>query len=153
VPLSGGGAKVLARFADGTAALAAGKYGKGETLFIGSFLGMANHFRADRANERLLWNIVRWSGIERPFTSSHDGSKEAPVEIRLRHTPTGSILFVINHSESDQQMTVDLKVAKTGRYRLRDLVHDQQLDLTARGRELKIGHEIKARDVQVWVIE
>jgi len=153
VPLSGGGAKVLARFADGTAALAAGKYGKGETLFIGSFLGMANHFRADRANERLLWNIVRWSGVERPFTSFHDGSKEAPVEIRLRHTPTGSILFVINHSESDQQMTVDLKVTKTGRYRLRDLVHDQQLDLTARGRELKIGHEIKARDVQVWVIE
>ncbi|HOZ22493.1 MAG TPA: beta-galactosidase [bacterium] len=153
VPLSGGGAKVLARFADGTAALAAGKYGKGETLFIGSFLGMANHFRADRANERLLWNIVRWSGVERPFTSFHDGSKEAPVEIRLRQTPTGSILFVINHSESDQQMTVDLKVAKTGRYRLRDLVHDQQLDLTARGRELKIGHEIKARDVQVWVIE
>ncbi len=153
VPLSGGGAKVLARFADGTAALAAGKYGKGETLFIGSFLGMANHFRADRANERLLWNIVRWSGVERPFTSFHDGSKEAPVEIRLRQTPTGSILFVINHSESDQQMTVDLKVTKTGRYRLRDLVHDQQLDLTARGRELKIGHEIKARDVQVWVIE
>ncbi len=153
VPLSGGGAKVLARFADGTAALAAAKYGKGETLFIGSFLGMANHFRADRANERLLWNIVRWSGVERPFTSFHDGSKEAPVEIRLRQTPTGSILFVINHSESDQQMTVDLKVTKTGRYRLRDLVHDQQLDLTARGRELKIGHEIKARDVQVWVIE
>jgi hypothetical protein len=50
-------------------------------------------------------------------------------------------------------MTVDLRVAKSGRYRLRDLVHDQQLDLTARGRELQIGHELKARDVQVWVIE
>jgi len=153
VPLSGGGTKVLTRFADGTAALAAGKYGKGETLFIGSFLGMANHIRADRANERLLWNIMRWSGIERPFTSSHDGAKEAPVEIRLRRTAAGSILFLINHSEADQQVTVDLRVAKSGRYRLRDLVHDQQLDLTARGQELKIGQEIKARDVQVWVVE
>ncbi|HOC26033.1 MAG TPA: hypothetical protein PKJ13_12010, partial [bacterium] len=106
-----------------------------------------------RANERLLWNIVRWSSIERPFTSSHDGAKEAPVEIRLRRTAAGSILFLINHSEADQQVTVDLKVAKSGRYKLRELVHDQQLDLTARGRELKIGHELKARDVQVWVIE
>ena len=146
-------ATALARFADGTAALVAGKYGKGETLLIGTFLGMANHLVADPANERLMANLVRWSGIEHPFTSSHDGAKEAPVEIRLRRAESASILFLINHSETDQQVTVDLKVAKSGRYRLHDLVHEHKLELTARGGELKIGHEIKARDVQVWVIE
>jgi len=143
----------LARFADNTIGLAAGKYGKGETLLIGTFLGMANHVKADPANERLMENMVRWSGIERPFTSSHDGRKEAPVEIRLRRTAAGSILFLLNHSEADQQVAVDLGVAKPGRYKLRELVRDQEQELTERGLRLKLSSEIKARDVQVWVME
>jgi beta-galactosidase len=151
--LPGSSSTILARFADGSAAITSGKYGNGATLYIGSFLGMANHLKADPANERLLNNVLRWSGIERPFTSSHDGKKEAPVEIRLRKTSSGSILFIINHSEAAQQVVVDVAVAKAGKYKTRDLVHEKSRTLAAADKVLQIEQEIAARDVQVWVIE
>ncbi len=148
-----GEGKILATFADGTPGIAAAKYGKGETLFIGTFLGMANQIKADPANERFMDKIVQWSKIERPFTSSLDGKKEAQVEIRLRQTAAGQILFVINHSEKTQQLQVDLQVAKDKNYKLRDFVHGQSQQLAAANKRLGVNAEIAARDVQVWVIE
>jgi beta-galactosidase len=148
-----GKGRTLATFADGTAGLAAAKYGKGEALFIGTFLGMANHLKADPANEHLMENMVKWSKIERPFASSHDGKKEAPVEIRLRQTDAGYILFVINHSEHSQPVTVDMAVAKDKTYKLRDLVHGQVQNLAAANNRLGVKCDIAGRDVQVWVIE
>jgi len=145
--------KVLARLADGTPAVTAADYGKGGALYIGTFLGMANHLQPARGNERLMKNLLQWSGIERPFTSSHDGKAEAPVEVRLRRTSAGFLLFLINHSESVQQVGVDLTVAKSGVYTLRDLVHEQHRNATAHGKQLSLLQEIAARDVQVWQIE
>ncbi|HPR86948.1 MAG TPA: beta-galactosidase [bacterium] len=152
-PLPETHSRVLARFADGTPALAASSYGKGETLYIGTFLGMANQLKPADANERLMQNLLAWSGIERPFTSSHDGNKEAPVEIRLRRTGTGYLLFLINHSEAVQQVGIQLRVMKSGVYTLRELVHSQTARATAHGSDLQLHQEIAGRDVQVWAIE
>ncbi len=148
-----GGGRILARLEDGSPCLAAAAYGKGETLFIGSFLGMASHLTPKKTNAEFLRGVVDWARIERRYSSSHDGREDAAVEIRAQENPQGWILFLINHEEKPQQLQVSVKTDRDKNYRLLDIVHDQTLQVISRNKELVFTPNIAGRDVQVWVIE
>ena len=151
--VQGSRARVLAALVDGAPCLAAASYGKGETLYIGSFLGMANHLAPKISNDRFLLGVVEWAKIDRPVISSHDGLKDAPVEIRLQENPEGYILFIFNHSEQRQRLKVTIKTRRDKNYLLRDLIHEETRQLIGKEKQLQLDTDINGRDVQVWQIK
>ena len=145
--------KVLASFADGTPCLISNRYGKGETIFIGTFLGMANHLRPNAQNEKMLRGLTQWAGIQRPYTSNLDGVKETPVEIRMRTAARGYLLFVINHSKQEMNVEVKIPVDKEKLYNITELItREKRQNRTVNG-VLTLHASLTARQVGVFHIE
>ncbi|MBN1543661.1 beta-galactosidase [candidate division KSB1 bacterium] len=144
---------VLATFADGTAALTVSPYGKGKGVTVGSFLGMANHLQAAESNNRFLENLVGWTEIERPLTTSHDGIADSPIEVRMRQTSQRRILFILNFGQEEQEVSVVTEVDHDRNYRLQELVGGRNQSLTARDKSLTLQTSIAGRDAQVWIVE
>ncbi len=148
-----GQSAVLARFTDGAPALIAHRYGQGETLLLGTFMGVRNHPVPDAANNRFLLNLLDWSGVERPFTYTQSRSGEVPVEIRLQENPNGYVLFIINHNHREQDIAVTLPVKASSGWYLQELLSGRNLTLTAVDSKLNLSTKIDAEDVQVWSIK
>ncbi len=151
-PASNGSAQVLATLDDGSPALIANKFRQGETLVIGTFLGLANHPVWLPLNNRFVVNLVDWAGIKRPFTTSHDGNSENPVEVRLMENSQNRILFIFSHSPKSENVTVNLNVRRDGKYKLDELTYEKTQTLDATGGVLPLKVTVFAKDVQVWVI-
>jgi beta-galactosidase len=152
LPLENREVDVLARLRDGTAALVSTRYGMGEAMLIGSYLGMANHPDPVPGNEEFFLNLLNWANIERPFTSSHDGNKEAYVEVRLQENNNGFILYLINHSNSIEDVSVALTTPENGNHRVRDVLTDQERRIRARGNVLNLDSRLDAKEVKVMEI-
>ncbi|MFH1214412.1 MAG: beta-galactosidase [Candidatus Neomarinimicrobiota bacterium] len=146
-------AKILATLEDGSAALVANQFGSGETLLMGTFLALANHPVWNKFDNRFIVNLVNWAGIQRPFTTSHDGNSEFPVEVRLMENPEGLILFIFSHSDKTENVAVNLNVNKDGSYALNELTYSLSQTATAVGKILPLKFTVSAKDVQVWVIK
>ncbi len=144
--------KVLAHFSDGTPCLISNRYGKGETLFIGTFLGMANHQKANANNEKLLLALSKWAGIQRPYTSDLDGVKETPVEIRMRSTEKGYLLFLINHGETKTSVSVDVQVSESKTYKILDILEQQRREHEAGNNRLSLTAALTSKEVKVFYI-
>ena len=92
--------QVLARFDDGTPAVVASTWGKGKTIFIGSFLGMAAQQPDNTGAIKLVQALARWAGIQAPVQVN--GAQPGDVEARLLnvpagdHTTGGTLLIAIN---------------------------------------------------------
>jgi len=151
-PLKGRQTQILASLDDGTPCMVASEYGKGKTLFIGSFLGLANNPSSDKNNNQFILNLLDWAKVERPFTSSHDGNKASYVEVRLQNNENGYVLFVINHSESVENISVNLKTDKNGNYVVRDVIEDQKSKVKAQNNILQLNTTLNAKQVKVWDI-
>ncbi len=143
---------ILAQLEDGNPALVGSAYGEGEAMLIGSYLGYANHPDPLPMNEKFFLNLLNWANIERPFTTSHDGNTERPVEVRLHENSDGYVLFVINHSITDENVTVDLRVDEDGDYSLRDVINDEKRTITSESNNLRIETNIDGKYVQVFEI-
>src|ERR1035438_10576577 len=61
-------ARVLAHLDDGTPCITSSTYGKGQTLFIGSFLSFVG-----RSNNQFFLSLLDWAKVSRPFKTSQDG--------------------------------------------------------------------------------
>jgi beta-galactosidase len=152
-PLAGHEVRVLGRLDDGTACLTASTFGKGQTLFLGSFLGLANQTTANRNNNQFLLNLLDWARIERPVTTSQDGADpETPVEVRLHQDGNGYLLFIINHGKTARPLTVELKVQADKQYVLNDIVHQEAVQKTSQARTLTFSTPVGEKDVRVWHI-
>jgi beta-galactosidase len=114
---------------------------------------MANHPEPRSAeNEKFFMNLLNWAGVNRPFISSHDGNKESYVEVRLQENENGFVLYLINHSDSIEDVTVDLRTPQNGNHRVRDVIMDQERRIRARNNILMLDTRIDARQVKVWEI-
>ena len=69
--------QILAVLEDGSPCMVASEFGKGKTLFIGSFLGLANNPSSDENNNQFILNLLDWANVERPFT------QEVPIKAFL----------------------------------------------------------------------
>ncbi len=152
LPLDDREVDIIGRLPDGSVALVTSKYGSGEAMLVGSYLGMANHPDPDPKNEKFFLNLLDWAGISRPFTSSHDGNKEAYVEVRLQENENGFVLYLINHSNSVEDVNVALRTPENGRHRVRDVILDQERTVRARENILNLDERIDAKEVKVLEI-
>ncbi len=150
--LKGRETQILASLDDGTPCMVASQYGKGKTLFIGSFLGLANNLSSDKNNNQFIISLLDWAKVERPFTSSHDGNTASHVEVRLQNNENGYVMYVINHSESLENISIDLRTEKNGNHKVRDVIMDQERRVSARNNILQLNTTLDAKQVKVWDI-
>jgi beta-galactosidase len=158
VPDAGHKAHVLAAFEDGTPAITSTPYGKGEALYIGSFLGLARQRfpHSIKNDDHLLHNLLQWAEVKLPFTTP--GVNGEDVEVRLhKNRDTGDyLLFVINHEKKKQSVSIQLNQDNLGlqrgkKIKLKELIDGSEMGLS--GRHLKLQAELPAKGVKVWYIE
>jgi beta-galactosidase len=143
-------AEVLATI-DGAPAVVASRYGQGRTLFVGSYLGWANHPTQHGPNTELVRRLAEWAGIEKPVSTSLDGALEQPVVARLQRSDDGYLLFLINHNPAAQDMAVSVGV-EDGGYRLSELVSGRSATGAPEAGALRFDTRVEGREVQVWSI-
>lgn len=141
--------QVLASHSDGTPAVVAAKYVKGETLLVGSFLGMQNFKKITAANAQFLLGVIDWAKIVQPVTTSEDGNAVAPVEICQRKHPTGDLLFVLNHHTGAREIRITVQVSRPGRYEINDIFRNQKFEASAEDQTLDFKLKMQAKDVAV----
>ncbi len=145
-------AKVLAHLDDGTPAITSSTYGKGQTFFVGSFLGLATQ-PGNKVNYQLLLGLLDWAKVERPFTTSLDGADaESPFEARIQANADGRVLFLINHANAAKSVAIKVNTPGEGNFALREILRGQTLRQTATGNTLTLTRDIPAKQVEVWDI-
>jgi hypothetical protein len=90
---------------------------------------------------------------QRPFTSSHDGKVDTPVEIKLLKNTGGYLLFLINHGDSKEKVTTLVQIEKEGEYNITDLIGNEKMKSISFDSQFKIQTVIKGRDVKVLTIQ
>jgi beta-galactosidase len=151
-PLKGRETRILASLSDGTPCIIASQYGKGKTIYIGSFLGLANESSPNKSNNQFILGLLDWAKVERPFTTSHDGDTESHVEVRLQNNDKGYVLYVINHGNNTEKIRVDLRTKVNGNHRVRDVIIDQEKFVNAQNNILQLNTILNAQQVIVWDI-
>src|SRR5439155_8471944 len=101
-----GKTRVLARFADGSAAMVENTYGKGKAILLGSFVGMAYQRHQNKSGKRLLLALASAAGIKLDIEVSGNASE---VEVRRLVSGRVQLLFVFNHSPSMARTRVSLR--------------------------------------------
>jgi beta-galactosidase len=167
-------ARVLATI-NGEPAVVSSRYGSGETLFIGSFVGAGTHqttvtsdpgesstetvntgspsvgaFEMREENTAFILGLGDWAGIERPVTTTLDGTVSPPLVARLHTTGDGYLLFLINYHTQPQDVGVEVAVGEDGRYALRELITEEEGSGAAQGNRLHMQTRLDGRGVQVW---
>jgi hypothetical protein len=151
-PLPNSNARILAHLEDGTAAITSSTYGKGQTFFIGSFLGLAIQ-PGSSPNRELLMGVVDWAKGQRPFTTSLDGTDaETPLEARMQTHADGRVLFLVNHAKVRKSVTVRVHSPGGGQFALREIRSGQTLRQQASGEALTLTRDIPAKQVEIWDI-
>jgi beta-galactosidase len=141
-------ARVLAHLDDGTPCITSSTYGKGQTLFIGSFLSFVG-----RSNNQFFLSLLDWAKVSRPFKTSQDGvNPDTPLEARLHENAGGYLLFVINHATAARPVTVDLNLKDDGQYTLNEIVHKQTLQKRSQNKTLSFSSDLPAKQVAIWDI-
>ncbi|HXF96577.1 MAG TPA: beta-galactosidase [Gemmatimonadales bacterium] len=143
-------ARVLATI-DGEPVVVASRYGRGHTLFVGSYLGWGSHPDQPRENVRFIRRLAEWAGVEQPVATSLDGTLDPPLVARLHHGERGYLLFLINHGAEARPVTVTVRLAP-GTYTLTELVTDRRRPAAAPEGALRFETRVGAEDVQVWSI-
>lgn len=146
-------AQVLAIFDDQSPAMVTSQFGEGECLWIGSFLGLANHPKSDSANNMFLQNLLEWAKIEKPFYSSHDGKPDNAVEIKLQENETGYVLFLINHGKKIEDVAVYLQVESSQTFNIQPIGTNENMKKIAEEGKLTINSTLNARDVNVLILK
>lgn len=144
---------ILAKTQENAPAIVSTKYGKGEAMCVGTYMGMATFQQNDINNDKFFVNLLNWAKIDRPFTTSLDGRMSDQVEVRLQNKPDGGfILFIINHSKNSEDIEVNLSVKSNGKYEIRNIIENSKLTLNSSNNLLKISQQVKSKDVRVLEI-
>lgn len=152
VPLQGNKVDIMGVFEDGNTALVSARYGEGEAIIAGTFLGAANHPVPDPANEQFFLNLLDWAGVKRPLATTHDGNTSSPVRVRLQKHPQAWLLFLMNHGMTNEQVGVDLQL-RDGYYILHELLSGQASSGVSSEHRLLLRSELAPKGVQVWKIQ
>jgi beta-galactosidase len=162
-------ARVLATLEDGSPCIITSDFGKGHTIFVGSFLAMANSRGSlwDQSTQRLtvqdsanqnvnefLLGLVDWAKIERPFNVIQEGKADNPLVVRLQEYPEGHLLFILNHGKTNEKATIKMKVKEEGPYLLEELFQNKKISINSQKGEISLttGY-ISIKNGEVWKIE
>jgi beta-galactosidase len=164
-----GNAKVLARLEDGTPCIVTSDYGKGHTMYVGSFLAMANsrgsqwdqstqritvQDSANRNTNKFLLGLSEWAKIVTPFSSSQTKDAANQLVIRLHEYPGGYLLYVLNHGKTTEKVTIRLNVPETGNWELVEMLNSRSIKTTGKAKSLEITTgEIGEKGAEIWKIK
>lgn len=153
-PYAGSEIEILATFGlTGKPAVTVHKFGDGEAMMIGTFLGLANHPELKTGNSEFIQGLTEWAGVERKVTSSHDGSDSAIVDIQLQENDEGYLLFAINHAETEEEVSISLNLEEDGTYSVRELTKNEESSLETEEGVFVIETTLPGRDARVWEIK
>ena len=152
LPLTGHNVQVLATTVKGHPALINARFGKGEAMLAGSFLGMGNFPEVDTVNDKFFVNLLKWASIDRPFTTSLDGRLSKQVEVRLQRNNTGLLLYIINHSDNEEETAINLKVDNDSDFRIRDVIKNDVKTQKSKDDVLELKTLVAPKKVVVWEI-
>jgi len=144
-------ARVLAT-TDGEPAVVASRYGRGQTLFIGSYIGWGNQPDEQRVNAEFIRRLADWAGVDKPVTTTLDGTVQPPVVARLQQGARGYLLFLINHDSAGRDVSLTVRVP-SGAYALTELVSGARRDASPQAGSLALATRVAGQDAQVWSIE
>ncbi|HBX45091.1 beta-galactosidase [Limibacterium fermenti] len=147
--LGNSNAKVLATNEQGQPAIVSTRYGKGESMLVGTYMGMANFQKFNPDNDRFFVQLLNWANIKRPFTTSLDGRSSDQVEVRLQDTKDGYLVFIINHSANSEKIDIELNVKSDGIYNLRNVINEIQKKVQSSSNKLNFTANIDSKDVHV----
>ncbi|MFZ2493846.1 MAG: beta-galactosidase [Thermoanaerobaculia bacterium] len=136
-------ARMVAKFADGTAAVVEHAYGKGRMLTVGTFLGSA--FEADRRAElsRFLIGLLDWANVSRLI--------DAPgLEVRRLQNGESTLFAVFNHGEPARGAKIGIRLP-AGRYQVRDVESGERAEHTTSGGPLVLARSLESGEV--WIFE
>jgi beta-galactosidase len=161
--------KILATFEDKTPGIVASDYGKGKTIFVGSFLAMANSRGSlwDQSTQRLvvqdsanknvnefLLGLVDWAKIDRPYIVEQSGQTDNPLVVRMHEHAGGIVLYVLNHGKTTEKATIRIKVKSDGKYILNEILRDRKINVKSSEGEIIINtNDIPVKNGEVWIIE
>lgn len=146
-------AEIIATNTHGESTIVSNRHGKGETLLIGSFMGMANFQKFNTVNDKFFVNLLNWANIKRPYTTSHDGRTTNQVEVRLQDTNNGHLLFIINHSNQSEKVDIALKMNSNGTYTAKNILDGTENKIQCNNNTLNIHEKVKSKGVRVIEIK
>jgi len=161
--------RVLATLEDNTPCIITNTYGKGQTMYVGSFLALANSRGSlwdqstqrisiqDSANKNIndfILGLVKWAKIFRPFNVIQYGETENSLIVRLHEYPGGNLLYVLNHGKTNENATIQLKVKEDGTYLLEELMQNKKVEATSHNKILSVNTSyISIKNGEIWRIQ
>jgi beta-galactosidase len=152
--------QVLATFADGAPAIASSRYGKGATLFIGSFLGLANQTLPDahRNNDSFFRNLIDWANVQLPLNAASAGKNGVQVRLQKNRKADTYLLFIINHTKTEKSVSFDLNadhlnLNPTDKTSFTELNGNRAFQETPSSHQLPIHATLHQKGVEVWRIQ
>ena len=113
----GANARVVARLANGDPAAVVSSFGRGKTLTLGSYIGVAYEHRREDTARRFFDGLLDWAGVARPIRVTG-----GDAEVRSLETTDGLILFAFNHQDKATEPTITLGTSYAGT----DLISGEQ---------------------------
>jgi beta-galactosidase len=144
-----GPSRVLARFANGEAAVVENSFGKGKAILAGTFLALACQRHPEDSTKQLLVAIARAAGVAPQVEVSGAGSGE--VEVRRLVNDHFQILFAFNHADTAAHATISLRLPWTAS-EARDLAGGQSVPLHENAGGAEIQMELKGGEIRVLLL-
>ncbi len=141
------GARVLARFPDGKAAMVEKSYGKGRAILIGSFAGLAYQRKHEDSTARLLISLAEAAGVERDVNVQGEGTGE--LEVRRLAASDDQFVFVFNHGSHAADATISVRLPWRAAA-ARDVVANQDVPVKANGDETILEKRLESG--AIWVV-
>ena len=136
-------AQVAARFASGAPAAVLASFGRGKTLALGSYLGVAFEEKQDPVARGFFLGLLDWAGVERPVEVSG-----GEAEVRLLESGRDKLVFVFNHGGREADVALGLRLP--GPFTATDLVSGASVPGQFSGGLLRLRKVLPAEDV--WVL-
>ncbi len=136
-------ARVVATFADGTAAGYEHTYGKGNVILLGTFAGQSNEAKPVTMHP-LGGILAKWAGLKKP-------ELKAPVLVELREMDAekGSFVFLFNHGETKAEVEFVTELARPA-VSVQEILTGETPKIA--GKRFAIGTEVPPQAVRVYRI-
>jgi beta-galactosidase len=142
------GARVLARFPSGDAAIVENSNDKGKAVLLGSFLALAYYRDHDPAIRELFLSLARAAGVAQDVEVSGTGTSE--LEVRQLTGNGYQMIFAFNHGSQPAAANLRIRLPWTAR-EARELQTDQPVNFENNPGTATFHKNLKAGEV--WVFE
>jgi hypothetical protein len=159
---------VLASLDDGSPCIVTSDFGKGHTMYAGSFLAMSNSRGSqwDQSTQRItvqdssyrninkfLMGMAEWAKVVSPFSSSMPENAQNPLVIRMHEYPGGYLIYVLNHGRTTEKTTIKLEVPEKGTWVLKEMLGNRLLKQKDSGNKLEFTTgDIAEKGAEIWNI-